>query len=100
MTNPENWCTLVIHNEGTERSMGTEQLTEEYRKKPPWLFRNITQRFPTLGGYTRVLVSYGIEHESGEDTLMAYLFVCSKPTNMLSISIWLAVVRRYQNVLF
>ena len=100
MTNPENWCALVIHNEGTERSMGTEQLTEEYRKKPPWLFRNVTQRFPILGGYTRILVSYRIGHENGDDTLMAYLFVCSKPTNMLSISIWLGATCRYQNVLF
>jgi hypothetical protein len=33
--------------------MGTENLTEEYGEKSPWLFRNVTKRFPILGGYTR-----------------------------------------------
>ena len=80
--------------------MGTKHLTEEYGEKSPRLFRDVTQRFPILSGYTRASVSLGIEHEDGGGTLMAYLFVCSKPTNMLSISIWLGAVRRYQNVLF
>jgi hypothetical protein len=78
--------------------MGAERLTEEYGEKPPWLFRNVTQQFSILGSYTRALVSYGIKHENGDGTLMAYLFVCSKPTNMFSISIWLGAVRGYQSV--
>ena len=39
-------------------------------------------------------------HGNRDDTLMAYLFVCSKPTNKFSISIWLRAARRYQNALF
>jgi len=79
--------------------MSTEHLTEEYGEKSPWLFCNVPQRFPILGGYTRPSVSCGIEHGYGDYTLIAYLFVCSKPTNILSISIWLGAVRRYQSVL-
>jgi len=72
--------------------VGPEDLTEEHREKSPRLFRNVTKWFPFLSGYVWTSVIYGTGHQSRNDTLIAYLFVCSKPTNMLSISIWLVIV--------